>query len=456
MVCPWSGRLTKPFVLDKIRIKRVDMGDVAGMMLLFAIFVAAGLVVALFVARVVGRRSSFGWGILSFFLAISGLGLLIGLNFDSWFFLDELTIANYLSILVGLILLVLPVYYARLRLSSEKPFSGIENVFLILSCVLMVVIVGNWLLSIWANTAKNGEILRLNEVSLRDVLFSPAGNRLLLVSCGGVDIWDPVSGTQVANISPQAKGCIEDASLTADGLSVGLVLSVSDWSQPSVPVEIWNLTSLQYEEGFEAFGDDELIEFSPDGNYIVMEHTFHDRRNYAFDFYLNQIRSARVMDAEFSPAGELFAQSEKSRIVGSDDGRILSVWRVQTQELLYRYSEGDRGFEHLAFSPDGKILYASVGKSIRIFDMQSGEEVDSVTASGDVGNFDVSPDGKYLSIGAGNTLEVWDLFAWSKIARVRGHAEDIRFMVYSHDGRLLVSGDREGSVFVWEVAELLR
>lgn len=63
-----------------------------------------------------------------------------------------------------------------------------------------------------------------------------------------------------------------------------------------------------------------------------------------------------------------------------------------------------------------------------------------------------SPDGKFvLSGGLDNTLRLWDLKSEREIRRFNGHTDGVRTAVFSPDGRLALSGGRDKTLRLWDV-----
>ena len=113
-----------------------------------------------------------------------------------------------------------------------------------------------------------------------------------------------------------------------------------------------------------------------------------------------------------APTGTLFAYADA-------DG-TLKVWDVQSGEKCYELThpldEDDEDDEdnkdeirELAFSPDGNLLASeSRFTSVRLWDMESGKEIDAFPKHKVLGILGFSPCGQYLAC-AGEEILLWDI-----------------------------------------------
>ena len=172
--------------------------------------------------------------------------------------------------------------------------------------------------------------------------------------------------------------------------------------------------------------------------------------------------------AAFSPDGKRLATAS-GRWQGMAKGwdgvpGDVKVWDTQTgQELLSL-----KGFAgpspSLTFSPDGKRLASShnlnnsVGPAasgeIKVWDAQTGQEL--FTLKGHIAairNIVFSPDGKRIVTGGGDrTAKVWDAEKGQELFNLKAGGE-IHSLAFSPDGHRLV-GDSGGTVTIWDATPL--
>ncbi len=66
---------------------------------------------------------------------------------------------------------------------------------------------------------------------------------------------------------------------------------------------------------------------------------------------------------------------------------------------------------------------------------------------------DISPDGKYVASGDGSgTIILWDALSGSKVRTLSGHTSWVNGLDFSPDGQMLVSGSSDKTVIIWDVS----
>ncbi len=111
-----------------------------------------------------------------------------------------------------------------------------------------------------------------------------------------------------------------------------------------------------------------------------------------------------------------------SALTFSSDGALLAVGTTQRIHLLgitkhIVFKELPYGAEALLFSPDNTVLLCGV------------------------------------SIGR---IELWDLTTASKLTTLEGHTAPVQTLVFSQDGKTLVSTGQDGTILVWDWDEVLK
>jgi WD40 repeat protein len=111
----------------------------------------------------------------------------------------------------------------------------------------------------------------------------------------------------------------------------------------------------------------------------------------------------------------------------------------------------------LAFSPDKKTLASAAGFSesdIRLWDVATGKETGRLKGHGTwVSSLLFSPDGKKVISGsADQTIRVWDLASQTCVDVLRGHRQEVWRLAWLPDGKTLVSGGKDGTVCLWDTS----
>lgn len=199
------------------------------------------------------------------------------------------------------------------------------------------------------------------------------------------------------------------------------------------------------------------LAFSPNGDQLAAGFGWGDRDLQVVDWPSN------------TPAFNLSLDGSVSKIAYSADGKVLAamlhtcstcsprvdtglrVWNLEGNQLLFERK--GLGLEDMALSPDGSLLaYVTEGsKEIQVVDLTTGTDFPSLNGHQNVvKQIAFSPDGRLLASGdLDGTLILWETSGWKAWSTTLGH-DTILALAFSSDGRRLALGG-EGSVELWDV-----
>lgn len=173
----------------------------------------------------------------------------------------------------------------------------------------------------------------------------------------------------------------------------------------------------------------------------------------------------------FSHYGEsgAVAINPSGSILATREFRLINLWDVQSGQLLrklntqvnVKHPPGSDG-RYTAFSPDGKILAASVGDhswdyAVILWDVDTGKVLHKLEKQIEVGQNTFfqptfSPTGTSIAFGAyRGTILVWDVNTGKLAHQLEGHSLTVYNVVFSHDGQQLISGSWDGTIRVWDL-----
>jgi WD40 repeat protein len=234
--------------------------------------------------------------------------------------------------------------------------------------------------------------------------FTPKGNRILSLASGGYFTWlDPDSSAEPARFG-QSSCC--QVVISPDGKQA------ATGTYDEKAARLWNLKTGELAKDLSGHSD-----------YVIA--------------------------VSFSPDGKRLAS-------GSYDSTII-LWETASGKLIRKFEPGVGKVYAVAFSPDGNVLASShTDGDIKLWDVASGQLLQSLKAdSYAVYSLAFTPDGALLAAQSVFTIYLWEV-STGKVARsLKGLSTSISFsaMAMSPDGRQIVSGDNDGSVRVWDVAE---
>jgi WD40 repeat protein/serine/threonine protein kinase len=154
----------------------------------------------------------------------------------------------------------------------------------------------------------------------------------------------------------------------------------------------------------------------------------------------------------FSPDGKLLASAGRGEGLESE----VKVWDAQTgKEYLTRKGGGifqgftPDGGPSVAFSPDSTQLASASGKEIKVWEVRTGKERLAFKAGGITVAF--SRDGKHLASAGEGEVKVWDAQTGKDLLTLKGHTDAwVGRIVYSPDGKRLVTTSRDKTVKIWD------
>ena len=141
-------------------------------------------------------------------------------------------------------------------------------------------------------------------------------------------------------------------------------------------------------------------------------------------------------------------------ILASSSGTTIKLWDMQTGQPLRTLTGHLDVVYCLAISPDGKVLISgSADKSIRLWDLQAGQRLGTIALHTDtVLSLALSPTGRMLASGSlHDPIKLWDLESNRELASLSGHTGRIEALAFSPDGLWLVSGSSDGTIALWDV-----
>ncbi len=203
----------------------------------------------------------------------------------------------------------------------------------------------------------------------------------------------------------------------------------------------------------------DYIAFSPDGATLAANS---NRSIHILDLRTGEVRhymsAWHNLDCHFYAVA--FAADGSKLVTGSGRFRYqwqapgyVELWDIEKwkSELLFSAIQ-DGGVEHLAISPDGKVIASGppVG-TIYLWNAEL-EPLATIETVGVIAGLAFSPDGRWLAYGNQKTVRVWDMAGGVEHMALEGHTELVKDIAFSPDGSFLASVGQDGTLRLWDVA----
>lgn len=278
--------------------------------------------------------------------------------------------------------------------------------------------------------------------------------RLLVAALPVLFAWDNAGAIVEAAIGEQPAPCImhldlpAETKITVDGRGYGASRELS-FKQLDPGKAYQSKLQIATPDG----GIGEIrVNIRAGAEIVLTLDDFMDERN-ALAAWRHPATATRASSAAFSPDGKSVA------VVGSDQKQAL-LFDAGSGKLLRRLLGHEQRIRGIAFSPSGRLL-ATCGEdnSIRIWNVASGERIRTISPPdhpqraatpephrGGRGFRNLGEDiAADIAAGIGDVLD-------QALEPLRQRLSQVHSVVFSPDGRFLLSGQYDGSVRLWETS----
>jgi WD40 repeat protein len=312
----------------------------------------------------------------------------------------------------------------------------------------------NGLLRVWdsrtgaALAALEGHSEKVNTVS-----FSPNGAQLASGSNDwSIRIWD-VQTNEVISIlrshdyvTPLIAHAVTSVAFSPDGRQV---ISGS-WDKT---VRIWDVQSTKQITVLQGHHEEVVsVGFSPNGTLVASGSE--DGTIRVWDMQTLSL-SVDLPDDSNSESTHAIAISPNGARLLSTAGKSGRVWDMQTgQEIAVLDGHTDKIWV-VAFSPDTngmRIVTGSLDKTVRVWTTKTGQELARFSVDDTPRTVALSADGTRVVVGMDNArMPVWDVLSGEQLALLVGHRDDMSAVALSPDGLRVVSCSRDRTTRLWDV-----
>ena len=302
---------------------------------------------------------------------------------------------------------------------------------------------------------------RLGKGYIKDLLYSPKGDILAVVSSIGIWLYDTKTYQELTLLPiPKNRNRALAHRIRKTVFSVDGQTLVS-WTEENV-ILIWNVATGEHKEIINRDG----ISFSSNGQKLTIE-----AENKTIELWDDKKEKIEKPDKQYgeidiiiaySPDGKTSATVDDEYNIKINDTRKRKLSKFHIKFPAFKYGQ------KIYVSPDAKTLATVFNDSpIHLWDVNTGNLKKTLAGhivkksririntryepSMQVDSVAFSPDGKTLANGSlDGTIHLWNTNS-GKLKRIlAGQFGFIKGLTFSPDGKLLASGSDDGSILVWD------
>ncbi|MCY3741564.1 MAG: WD40 repeat domain-containing protein [Candidatus Poribacteria bacterium] len=294
-----------------------------------------------------------------------------------------------------------------------------------------------------------GAKLRIGRGRVKDIKFSPDGQRFAVATSVGIWLYDTETYAP-HNLIAANKGGITAIAFSADSRRLA-------GGRGNCRLSVWDARSgnLLKTFGEVVGGPVEVVSvaFSPDGRRLMSFARYEDTLR-VWDVRTGNLlktfrdRAVPANSAAFSPDGQILA-------LGAGNSRfgLINLWDAETgeQEVLGPTSQ----VVSMVFSPDSRTLAAVAGfddTELYIWDAHTEKRLHKLIGhTGSIYTLAFSSKGRVVAGGqkGDTTLRMWDTRTGDLLKTFKGHTDTVRTLAFSANGDTLASASSDSTLRLW-------
>lgn len=148
----------------------------------------------------------------------------------------------------------------------------------------------------------------------------------------------------------------------------------------------------------------------------------------------------------------VFSKDGKTVFSASEDGTV-KMWNAETGEELKSFLGHSFSISALSINADGTQLVTCGRNSVRVWDLQNGQQVNEITrVDEEFLSMDISPDATRIAVGESKgAVRVWNLESGEPEFVLEGHERNVQCVRFSPDGRYLASASDDRLINIWDM-----
>lgn len=365
---------------------------------------------------------------------------------------------------------------------TEEPNMRLSRIIFILFIIIFGIIAVSVFLRLMANknltemfqAPKNSEYprwelpegakMRLGKGGINAIKFSSDGSRFAVATTIGVWMYDAKTGIEISLLSGERHD-YNGIAFSYDGSTLSGVNSDGEISR-------WDVSTGELHTMLKSdtVGYLYKVDFSEDSTKLAIVSIHNDiEKINVWNFDEGNAPTVTNIDVgEDEGIGPTIALSPDNRFLASSreekaDKYPIHVWNTDTGERLFTLYKDEHGYTRaLVFSPDGKTLASCDHDTIHLWDLEARTPRATFQSELFLKALAFSPNSKLLASGKDDGLiNLWNANVQQKglagkigqnlsSLKLKKHREEIVSMAFSADGKMLLSGSKDGTIRAWD------
>ncbi len=306
------------------------------------------------------------------------------------------------------------------------------------------------------NAAQVSALAEWRETAVVDMTWTSDGLMLAVANQETINLYDVSSRQNLRTLYPRAKELVEIvfspngrwlvAGSRRGSIEEGFYSTLELWVGPD-----WKPLGILYDVPLAL----SRLAFSPDGATLAMAFTSPVYEDNIVEFLstinwqiVGDLPTGTALDVIFLPGG--------GRLAVTPDRYAVRVRDFNEEEWIFTQHTSFTGaITRMAFSPDAVTLAtAHYDGEIRLWNVDTSELLLVINTDEVVENIDFSPDGQILASGGSfqnQFVRLWDVGSGALLRTLEGHTSGVTHVLFSPDGKYLVSGSYDGQLRLWGI-----
>ncbi|OJD19429.1 hypothetical protein AJ78_00603 [Emergomyces pasteurianus Ep9510] len=265
--------------------------------------------------------------------------------------------------------------------------------------------------------------------------FSPDNRLIACIANEAIELWDLKTLTLCGTLrdNTQSTRCVFSPS--------GRLLAAASGNH----VKLWDIQDNELRGILEGHTSKiTALEFSPNGQ--VLASGSHDKKAMLWNpatASISKINESYITNVELLGNGEYVATLSNENTTEIRDS--------STGDLIFQVPDIMGPGDKMTYSSTSQVFAYEDDDTIRLWNMRTGKPLGRLTADSVVNALAFSPDGINLAASyAARFIIIWDWKTKSKLHVLNGHLNNISYLTFSPNSKMLVSGSWDASIRLWD------